>query len=371
MSGVRVLVGTRKGAFVLTSDGKRERWDVSGPHFAGWEIYHLEGLAGRPEPAVRVAVQRLVRAGDPALQRRRQDLGAGRQQVRVRRRARHAPVVRRHAAPLGVQARLASRTVADRSRTRSTPESKTPPCSARPTAARRGRSSPACAATARAPTGSRAPAGCACTRSCSIRANPGRIFIAISAAGAFRTDDGGKTWRPINRACSPQASPTRMPRSATASIASRCTRRGPTCCSCRSTGTSCAATTPASRGTRSAATCRPTSASRSTCMRTSRRPSTSSRSRATPSTFRPTASCACTAAARAATSGRRSPKACRSRTATSTSARRDGRRLARSVRRLLRHHRRAGVRVGRLGDTWAPIVRDLPPVLSVEVQTLP
>src|SRR5205814_107210 len=43
MSRVRVLVGTRKGAFVLTSDGKRERWDVSGPHFAGWEIYHLKG----------------------------------------------------------------------------------------------------------------------------------------------------------------------------------------------------------------------------------------------------------------------------------------------------------------------------------------
>src|SRR5579864_7258288 len=43
MSGVRVLVGTRKGAFILTSDGKRQRWDVSGPHFAGWEIYHMKG----------------------------------------------------------------------------------------------------------------------------------------------------------------------------------------------------------------------------------------------------------------------------------------------------------------------------------------
>jgi hypothetical protein len=43
MSKVRVLVGTRKGAFILTSDGKREHWDVSGPHFAGWEIYHLKG----------------------------------------------------------------------------------------------------------------------------------------------------------------------------------------------------------------------------------------------------------------------------------------------------------------------------------------
>src|SRR5271154_2596206 len=43
MSSVRVLVGTRKGAFILTSDGKRENWDVSGPHFAGWEMYHLKG----------------------------------------------------------------------------------------------------------------------------------------------------------------------------------------------------------------------------------------------------------------------------------------------------------------------------------------
>jgi photosystem II stability/assembly factor-like uncharacterized protein len=43
MSKVRVLVGTRKGAFILTADGKREQWDVSGPHFAGWELYHLKG----------------------------------------------------------------------------------------------------------------------------------------------------------------------------------------------------------------------------------------------------------------------------------------------------------------------------------------
>ena len=43
MSRVRVLVGTKKGAFVLESDGKRDKWQVSGPHFAGWEIYHLKG----------------------------------------------------------------------------------------------------------------------------------------------------------------------------------------------------------------------------------------------------------------------------------------------------------------------------------------
>ena len=43
MSKVRVLVGTKKGAFVLSSDGKRKKWDVSGPFFAGWEIYHVKG----------------------------------------------------------------------------------------------------------------------------------------------------------------------------------------------------------------------------------------------------------------------------------------------------------------------------------------
>ena len=48
MSGVRVLVGTRKGAFVLTADGKRTSWDVSGPHFGGWEIYHLKGSPADP-----------------------------------------------------------------------------------------------------------------------------------------------------------------------------------------------------------------------------------------------------------------------------------------------------------------------------------
>jgi photosystem II stability/assembly factor-like uncharacterized protein len=48
VSGVRVLVGTRKGAFVLTSDVGREKWDVSGPHFAGWEIYHVAGSPADP-----------------------------------------------------------------------------------------------------------------------------------------------------------------------------------------------------------------------------------------------------------------------------------------------------------------------------------
>ena len=49
MNKVRVLVGTKKGAFVLTSDAKRETWRITGPHFAGWEIYHLKGSPVNPD----------------------------------------------------------------------------------------------------------------------------------------------------------------------------------------------------------------------------------------------------------------------------------------------------------------------------------
>jgi photosystem II stability/assembly factor-like uncharacterized protein len=49
MNGVRVLVGTRKGAFVLTADGRRATWKIAGPHFGGWEIYHLKGSPANPD----------------------------------------------------------------------------------------------------------------------------------------------------------------------------------------------------------------------------------------------------------------------------------------------------------------------------------
>ncbi len=49
MSNVRVLVGTKKGGFILTSDGKRQKWDVTGPLFAGWEIYHIKGSPIDPD----------------------------------------------------------------------------------------------------------------------------------------------------------------------------------------------------------------------------------------------------------------------------------------------------------------------------------
>ena len=49
MGKVRVLVGTTKGLFILTSNEKREQWDIDGPHFGGWEIYHLKGTAADPD----------------------------------------------------------------------------------------------------------------------------------------------------------------------------------------------------------------------------------------------------------------------------------------------------------------------------------
>ena len=48
MSGVRVLVGTRKGAFILSADGKRDKWDVQGPLFGGWEVFHMKGSPADP-----------------------------------------------------------------------------------------------------------------------------------------------------------------------------------------------------------------------------------------------------------------------------------------------------------------------------------
>jgi BNR/Asp-box repeat len=49
MSQVRVLVGTKKGGFVLTADGRRDHWEISGPHFGGWEIYHMKGSPADPD----------------------------------------------------------------------------------------------------------------------------------------------------------------------------------------------------------------------------------------------------------------------------------------------------------------------------------
>lgn len=48
MSKVRVLVGTKKGAFICSADGKRQDWQIEGPYFGGWEIYHLKASPADP-----------------------------------------------------------------------------------------------------------------------------------------------------------------------------------------------------------------------------------------------------------------------------------------------------------------------------------
>ena len=199
MSGVRVLVGTRKGAFVLTSDGKREQWEVSGPHFAGWEIYHVKGSPADPDRLYASqssgwfgqVIQRSDDGGTtwaPVGNQFSYDGVSG-----------HAPVVRRHAASVGVRAGLAPRAVAGRSRHRLRRRRGRRPVPVDRRRRRTGRSCPGCATTAPGRRGSRARAGCACTRSSWTRRSPSRMFAAISAAGAFRSDDAGQTWRPINQ----------------------------------------------------------------------------------------------------------------------------------------------------------------------------
>ncbi len=64
MSRIRVLVGTRKGAFICEADGARRDWKITGPHFAGWEIYHMKASPVQPERIyASMAVDRLDDCG--------------------------------------------------------------------------------------------------------------------------------------------------------------------------------------------------------------------------------------------------------------------------------------------------------------------
>ncbi len=158
-----------------------------------------QGLPRRPRPHLRLADQRLVRPGHPALRRRRRHVGHRGQRLHLRRGARQAPVVRRVAPRPGPSPASGTSSRRCPTPTPSTPVSRTLPCSSPSTAARSGPSCPGCASTTPARSGSRAPAGCACTRSSSDPTDADSLYVAISAAGAFRSDDGGKTWQPINK----------------------------------------------------------------------------------------------------------------------------------------------------------------------------
>ena len=198
MSGVRVLVGTKKGAFILTADGKRERWEISGPHFAGWEIYHMKGSPVDPNRLY--ASQSTGWFGQ--LVQRSSDGGktweavgnkfvyegvAGTHQWYDG--TPHPWEFKRvwHLEPSLTDPDIVYAGIEDAAMFRS---------------ADGGQSWAELAGLRGHGTGPKwSPgAGGMCLHTILIDpSNHERMYIAISAAGAFRTDDGGKSWRPINK----------------------------------------------------------------------------------------------------------------------------------------------------------------------------
>ena len=198
MSGVRVLAGTRKGAFVLTSDGTRKQWKVSGPHFSGWEVYHVKGSPA--DPGRLYASQSSGWSGQVI---QRSDDGG----------ATWAPVGNQFAyqgTPGTHQwydgtphpwefARVWHLEPSLTTRTRSTPGSRTPGCSAPVTAGRAGQELPELRGHKSGPSWQPGAGGMCLHTILLDPVQQGRMFAAISAAGAFRSDDAGQTWRPVNQ----------------------------------------------------------------------------------------------------------------------------------------------------------------------------
>jgi photosystem II stability/assembly factor-like uncharacterized protein len=198
MSGVRVLVGTRKGAFVLTSDGKRQHWDVSGPHFGGWEIYHMKGSPVDPNRLY--ASQSTGWFGQ--LIQRSNDGGKTWEPVGNKFVYDGVPGTHMwydgtphpwefkrvwHLEPSLTDPDTVYAGVEDAALFRTTDGGQT--WHELPGLRCHG-------------SGSKWQPGAGGLGLHTIildPSNPDRMFIAISAAGAFRTDDGGQTWRPINR----------------------------------------------------------------------------------------------------------------------------------------------------------------------------
>jgi photosystem II stability/assembly factor-like uncharacterized protein len=198
MSGVRVLVGTRKGAFVLSADGKRDKWDVSGPFFGGWEIYHLKGSPADPNRLYASQssgwfgqiLQRSDDGGrtwDAVDNKFVYDGEAGTHQWYDG--TPHPWEFKRvwHLEPSLTDPDTVYAGVEDAALFRTTDGGKS--WHELPGLRRHGSGS-----------AWQPGAGGLCLHTIVLDPkNASRMFIAISAAGAFRTDDGGASWRPINR----------------------------------------------------------------------------------------------------------------------------------------------------------------------------
>ncbi len=197
MSSVRVLVGTRKGAFILTADGKRKAWKVSGPHFAGWEIYHLNGSPADPNRLY--ASQSSGWFGQ--LIQRSQD--GGQTWEAVDNKFVYEGVPGTHQWFDGSQRPWEFKRVWNLQPSLTDPE--TVYAGVEDAALFRttdgGQSWQELPGLRSAKGHLWQPgAGGMCLHTILLdSSNPERLFVAISAAGAFRTEDGGQTWLPINR----------------------------------------------------------------------------------------------------------------------------------------------------------------------------
>jgi photosystem II stability/assembly factor-like uncharacterized protein len=197
MSNVRVLVGTRKGAFILTSDEQREQWGVSGPHFAGWEIYHLKGSPADPNRLY--ASQSTGWFGQ--LIQRSDDGGQSWEAVDNQFVYEGNPGT--HQSFDGSQHPWEFTRVWNLQPSLSDPETVYAGVQDAALFVSRdgGKSWQELAGLRNAKGHLWQPgAGGMCLHTILLDpGNPERIYVAISAAGAFRTDDGGQTWIPINQ----------------------------------------------------------------------------------------------------------------------------------------------------------------------------
>jgi photosystem II stability/assembly factor-like uncharacterized protein len=198
MSKVRVLVGTRKGAFVLTSDGKRESWDISGPHFAGWEIYNIKGSPADPN---RLYASQSSGWFGQVIQRSND---GGKTWEPVGNKFAYEGTPGTHQWYDGTPHPWEFKRIWNFAPSQSDPDSVY--AGAEDAALFRtddgGHTWNELAGLRTHESGQLwAPgAGGMCLHTIVVDpANPKRIYIAISAAGAFRSDDAGKSWRPINR----------------------------------------------------------------------------------------------------------------------------------------------------------------------------
>jgi hypothetical protein len=225
MSKVRVLVGTRKGAFILTSDGKRDKWAVSGPHFAGWELYHGKGSpvdpnrlyasqssgwfgqviqrsddGGKTWHQPGTPVGQPAEPGPPKGESNKFAYDAAAKPLTTHQwydGTQHPWEFKRvwHLEPSLTDPNTVYAGVEDAAIFRSTDGGEN------------WKELPGLRGHGTGPKWQPGAGGMCLHTIILDPSNPQRMWIAISAAGAFRTDDGGQTWKPINRGLKSQYIP--------------------------------------------------------------------------------------------------------------------------------------------------------------------